>query len=71
MVSTPLWMYRPGGVLHKRTKHGTYIEEYNESSYAQVKNAMSYKELRKYGYRPITGQELEARKKIERKRRGF
>jgi len=40
-----------GTTTYERTKHGSYVD-IDEYGMVQQKNAMSYKELVKYGYKP-------------------
>ena len=41
-----------GTTTYERTKYGSYVN-INECGMVQQKNAMSYKELVKYGYEPV------------------
>lgn len=38
--------------IYERTKYGSYVN-IDQYGMAQQKNAMSYKELIKYGYKPV------------------
>lgn len=43
--------YRKGKIVYKRTKHSSYVNP-NDPFMVQEKNAMSERELIKYGYKP-------------------
>lgn len=49
--------------VYERTKYGSYVD-ISEYGMCQQKNAMSLKELKKYGYKPVDFIEKEEYKKL-------